>query len=538
VRSGKAVRRLSTVLFTDIVGSTRIAAALGDERWRRLLTRHHAIVRRELRRFGGREIDTAGDGFLSVFEQPAGALRCAWAIGDAVRDIGLEIRAGVHTGEVETMGEKVGGLAVHIAARIISLAGPREILASATVRDLTAGSGLDFEDRGSHELKGIPGRWHVVAVVALAGAQATAPLGASEAEELRTRASEEPPRKSRARWLGPLAAAAALGLAALIVVPLTRSDRDPPSPAPATPPGGFLLELDPETGRVGRRVPLSAPGSLNRPAEIAVGEGGVWAIRLGLGRYPPGTALAHLDPATGDVEATIETRSVHNLHTYDLAVGARSVWVLGATGRAEDTGVAVAQINPATDEIVGEVEIGGGGPGGIAASGGSAWAVTNSGTVARLDIRRGQVVATSRVAETATGAAYGEGRVWVIDDFGNLLLGLDPTTLNVETRIELPGAPTGLAVGNGEVWVFDEFNATVTSVTTETGDVSPPIGGEVREPKDIAVAFGSVWLADADARSVVRIDPLTGTAASIPLDVSPSSIAPDLERGSIWIWGT
>ena len=154
-------RVLVTVLFTDIVGSTETAAAVGDEAWRRLLDRHDETVRRYLQRYRGREIKSTGDGFLAVFDGPARAVRCAQAIADAVVAIGVHVRAGTHTGEVELRGADVGGVAVHAAARIASLARPGEVLASRTVRDLTAGSGIAYESRGTHELKGVPGEWEL-----------------------------------------------------------------------------------------------------------------------------------------------------------------------------------------------------------------------------------------------------------------------------------------------------------------------------------------------------------------------------------------
>jgi pimeloyl-ACP methyl ester carboxylesterase len=157
-------RVLATVLFTDIVGATQKAAALGDRHWRDLLEGHHHLVRRELSRFRGREIDTAGDGFLATFDGPARAVRCARAVGDGVGAIGLEVRAGLHTGEVELLGDKVSGLAVHIGARVAAAAGPGEVLVSSTVKDLVAGSGLRFRDRGVQTLKGVPGEWHLFAL--------------------------------------------------------------------------------------------------------------------------------------------------------------------------------------------------------------------------------------------------------------------------------------------------------------------------------------------------------------------------------------
>jgi len=158
-------RILTTVLFTDIVGSTKRAAEIGDESWRDLVERHHDVVRELLAEHRGREIDTAGDGFLATFDVPARAVRCGLALHGAVRNLGLEIRAGVHTGEVERIDDRVRGIAVHIGARIAALAGPSQTWTSSTVRDLTAGSGLVFEDAGAHELKGVPDRWHLYRVV-------------------------------------------------------------------------------------------------------------------------------------------------------------------------------------------------------------------------------------------------------------------------------------------------------------------------------------------------------------------------------------
>jgi class 3 adenylate cyclase len=159
-------RVLATVLFTDIVGSTEKATEVGDRRWRELLDRHHAVVRQQLALYQGREVDTAGDGFLATFDGPARAIRCAAAVQRAMPGIGLEVRAGVHTGECELHGDKVAGVAVHTGARVLSHASPGEVLVSQTVKDLVAGSGIEFEDRGTHELKGVPGEWRLYAVAA------------------------------------------------------------------------------------------------------------------------------------------------------------------------------------------------------------------------------------------------------------------------------------------------------------------------------------------------------------------------------------
>jgi pimeloyl-ACP methyl ester carboxylesterase len=157
-------RVLATVLFTDIVGSTAKAAELGDARWRDLLERHHALIRRQLVRFRGHELDTAGDGFFASFDGPARAIRCARAITQAVKELGIDVRAGLHTGECELLNGKVGGIAVHIGARVATEAHPGEVLVSSTVKDLVAGSGLEFRERGVATLKGVPGEWRLYAL--------------------------------------------------------------------------------------------------------------------------------------------------------------------------------------------------------------------------------------------------------------------------------------------------------------------------------------------------------------------------------------
>ncbi|MGH2484002.1 MAG: alpha/beta fold hydrolase [Candidatus Limnocylindria bacterium] len=157
-------RVLATVLFTDIVGSTARLAELGDRRWRELLGEHHALIRRQLVRYAGREIDTSGDGFFASFDGPARAIRCASAIVAGVRELGIDVRAGLHTGECEIVDGKVGGIAVHVGARVAAEAGPGEVLVSSTVKDLVAGSGIGFADRGLVQLKGVPGEWRLYAV--------------------------------------------------------------------------------------------------------------------------------------------------------------------------------------------------------------------------------------------------------------------------------------------------------------------------------------------------------------------------------------
>jgi pimeloyl-ACP methyl ester carboxylesterase len=163
-RDREPERVLATVLFTDVVRSTQHAARLGDRRWRELLELHHERIRRELQRFRGQEVDTAGDGFLASFDGPARAIHCACAAVDAIRELGIELRAGIHTGECELIDDKLGGIAVHIGARVAAQAGAGEVLVSQTVRDLISGSGIELSDRGAARLKGVPGEWRLYAV--------------------------------------------------------------------------------------------------------------------------------------------------------------------------------------------------------------------------------------------------------------------------------------------------------------------------------------------------------------------------------------
>ncbi len=162
--SSEPERRLATVLFTDVVSSTETATEMGDRAWRDLLERHNGIVRAEIARWRGQEVNTAGDGFLVTFDGPARAIRCASALARSVASLGIEVRCGIHTGEVEVIGDDIAGLAVHIGARIGSLADPGEVLVSRTVRDLVVGSGFAFSDRGLHSLKGVPEEWQLYAV--------------------------------------------------------------------------------------------------------------------------------------------------------------------------------------------------------------------------------------------------------------------------------------------------------------------------------------------------------------------------------------
>jgi class 3 adenylate cyclase len=247
---------LVTVLFTDIVGSTEIAAELGDKRWRDLVRRHHAIVRRDLKRFRGRELDTAGDGFFARFDRPADAIRCACAISDGVHELGIEIRAGIHVGEAEVLERKVGGIAVNVAARVMGVAKGGEVLVSSTLRDAVAGSGFAFADHGTHRLKGIEGEWRLYEVTMVEGVRRSLSLDPDEARTRRGFAEAVPAGR---RW-GLFAGVAVLA-AALIGggIALSRGNNDADTKTIDTAPYRALLRKVPAAFRANCRVAAAAP---------------------------------------------------------------------------------------------------------------------------------------------------------------------------------------------------------------------------------------------------------------------------------------
>src|SRR5947208_5938557 len=189
----RSERFLTTVLFTDIVGSTEMAAELGDQAWRELVQEHNRLIRAALRRHGGRELDTAGDGFFAVFDAPASAIACALDVIEEMRSLGIDVRAGLHVGEVEQIGRKVGGIAVPIGARIMAAADAGEVFVSSTARDLAAGAGLQFDDQGERELKGVPGTWRLYRVTRPQQDVAAAAIAATD------RAAQRPAAVRRAR---------------------------------------------------------------------------------------------------------------------------------------------------------------------------------------------------------------------------------------------------------------------------------------------------------------------------------------------------
>jgi YVTN family beta-propeller protein len=502
---------LATVLFTDIVASTELAARLGDRRWRDLVGRHHTLVRRQLKRHGGREIDVAGDGFFALFDRPARAIDCATAIVEGVRSLGLQIRAGLHTGEVELRGRTAGGIAVHIGARVLAAAKPDEVLVTATVRDLVAGSGTEFADRGSTTLKGVPGEWHLYAVVP------PAPLeGGETTEEAAGREAAAATRSSRARTM-VLAGIAVTSLAALAIVAALTLMR-PPAPlvvlaensVARLPADGSAFDL---AVRVG-----------TRPTGLVVGDGSVWVINF------TDQTLSRIDASTGEVLAN---PAVGGTPT-GLALGAGAVWVTTGFGLASGETGSVIRFNARTGRAEGRVDVGSGAEA-LAFGQDALWVADRLGDrLLRVDPAGNAVVREIDVVRAPNAVAVGEGSVWVASSLDKAIWRIDPDSYSVDERISLPAPPTALYVGAGALWATSETGNTLMRIDPATNRLitSVDVG---KGPRGVAARGGSVWVAVGGDRVLVQVDTASNAVVgSFELEALPDGVAVG-EDGAVWL---
>jgi class 3 adenylate cyclase/streptogramin lyase len=515
-------RRLLTVLFTDIVGSTDLAVEMGDARWRELIARHHGLVRGELKRFGGREIDTAGDGFFVTFDRPAQAIRCAAAVVEAVRRLGIEVRAGLHLGEVEVAGRNVGGVAVHTGARVLAAADPGEVLVTATLRELVAGSGLEFADRGQHTLKGVPGTWQLYGLEAVDGRPLEpVPDPPTAAERRAAIAAPTILRRSR------VPAAIAAGAVLLLVVALVLRDQGSPPPreiaGPKEPPLDSVITVDPESGTILHVTPhaLEAHGGGN--PKIAVGEGGVWVHSA---------FLEHLDLRTGDVIADrvgVETNGNPGADP-GIEFGDRAVWIGGAL---QGDHAVLLRWDPATDEQLPDISIPADVlPNDLAVDKGAVWVTFPDGRLVELDPETRRVVANADVGGFIDEAVLGGGGLWVLDITDGTLTRVDTRTLQASDPIGFSGSVLGMAADDERVWLLETSGNDVIPVSAN-GIVGDPISvGE--NPSGIAVGLGAAWVCDEDG-DVYRIDPLTKETTTIHVGGHLTAMAVDEAAGTLWI---
>jgi class 3 adenylate cyclase/streptogramin lyase len=507
---------LLTVLFTDIVGSTEAASEMGDRRWRELLTRHHRIVRALLKRHGGREVDTAGDGFLATFSQPASAVRCAREITEEVQALGVDIRAGVHVGEVEVMGSQVGGVAVHAGARIAAVAGPGELVVSRTLQELVPGARFGFEDRGAHRLKGVPGEHHLYRVTTVDGRPQPPPLGPDEAGR-RREAIEPPPLHRRRGVVLAAAVAVALGAAAVEVVV---AGRETPRVRPSGFPAGTVVRIDPASDRIVESIPGVAPAPLRagegfvyEPSLVAEG-GALWVLAR--------SSLVHIDARTREV-SEVQTSGT----PIRMALGHGAVWVTG--GRDILMRVDVADLEE-TDTISLGPQIAFGRP--LAVTIDSVWAGSQHELI-RIDPVAAKVtdripldLAVDRIAATPR-------EVWIADRLEKTLGRFSPERLRIVETIPLQISPDDLAVGDADdIWIVNRDAGTVTPLREGRAGNPIQVGSE---PVDIAVGDDAVWVADLENGTVTRIDRSFDRVEKV-IEVGDlvQAVAVDPSTGDVW----
>jgi YVTN family beta-propeller protein len=497
--------------MTDIVGSTEHAAELGDSAWRELVQQHHRLVRTALRRHGGREIDTAGDGFFAVFDAPAAALVCALDIVGAVKELGIDVRAGLHVGEVEQIGMKVGGIAVPIAARIMDAAMPGEVLVSATVRDLAAGSRLTFDDRGLRELKGVPGEWHVYAVGdALPEAVETAgALTASERRAIAVRRAQARPiwqRRPRLVTFVVLAVAAVIAVGALLAIKPWQT------PALAGIGEDAVGIID-----AGRAEIVGSIGVGSRPGGVALSESGVWVTNTG------SDTVVRIDPGTRTITREIDV----GRGPTGVAVADGSIWVANSAERS------VTRINEATARVVDTIEVGNG-PTALAAAAGALWvANTTDSTLVRIDTATGLPDDPIPVAAGPTALAVDENAVWIGSADAATVTRLDPASrVTVTAPIALPSRPAALAIDAGAVWVASE-DGTATRIDSATNRVTATIdvGGSLSA---VVTTENAVWLADRQGY-IHRLDSANPSAAPTRIETGSAPEGLAVVGGNLWV---
>jgi class 3 adenylate cyclase/streptogramin lyase len=506
--------RLGAVLFTDIVGSTAIAAEMGNDRWVELISRHHRIVRRQIHRFDGREIDTAGDGFFVTFERPADAIRCAVAITEAVRELGVEIRAGVSFGELDATGQKPGGIVVNTAARVMSVAGPGEVLVPASVREIVSGGGITFVDHGVHRLKGLEDEFRLFNVTGVDGADVAHPLEADQAAERRS--AIIPARARR----GALIVGIAAGIFAVSVgawVLLSGEPTKGPGPLRFS-----VAKIDVETGSVGSSVFVGDPGDLETVVyryidhPLAAGEGGVWLLRA--------PQLIHIDPLNGEVRS--DTIDVGVGYSQSVATGFDAVWVI--------SGDTLSRVHPGTDEVESILTTREVGEELALALGRDVWVGNYGGIVFRID------PSTGARAQADTGLAVSKMAVtssalWIANTVQDELAQVDLESLEkTGDPIQIAGSMDQIiGLGNG-VWILDKRAGTVTRIDTISGTEGRPtrVGDD---PTDIAVGLDAVWVSDRDG-SLYRLDALTLDVREFPIGAEVLAVDVDDDADAVWVY--
>lgn len=500
-------RRLVAILFTDIVGSTEIATEVGDARWRPILARHHAIVRDRLKRAGGHLEDTAGDGVFASFASPADAIRCAASLIDAIRAIGIEIRAGVHFGEVETVGGKLAGIGVHTGARVMSAAGAGEVLVSASTRDLVAGGPFTFVDRGEHHLKGLDEPVRLYALSAVNGEPLGQPLDTEEAR--RRRDAVVAVGSHRGRWIAA-AVAAVLVIAAAAVLFTTGKDH----PAAASRGGPVLLRVDPtsrDVTTIAHLDTLDVECGTFDPV-LAVGADKVWA------GFHPG--LMSVDPATGGRGPTIaipraDACSFGFTHAREWKLWLATDHRFSEIDPSDGGTVHSATLEPFAGVGIPHVD--------LAISDGALWVAGNHDIV-EIDPETFHQT-DHRLAISVDLIEFGDGALFGLDQIGGYLYRLNPVNLAVEKRVNVSVDLPVLRVGEGSVWLLDAQTGVLQRFAE---DDLRALGSTTTAPGtgEMAIGLGAVWLPSANG-TLYRFDTTTGETGSIRIGVPLEDVAVD-----------
>lgn len=497
--------------MTDIVGSTEHASELGDSAWRELIQLHHALVRKSLTEHGGREVDTAGDGFFAIFDAPADAVACALDITTRVADLGIEVRAGAHTGEVEQIGSKVGGITVPIASRIMAEAGPGDALVSSTVRDLAAGAGLTFEDRGSRTLKGLAGEWRLYAASrpqpSADVSQPAADLGARRAAAVR-RARSRPIWRRRPR----VTALAVVGLAIVLATAGLLAWQPWLRPALGAIKDNSVGQID-----IGRNVITASIEVGQLPGGAVVEDGALWVTNTG------SDTLSQISADAQTVTRIIDV----GRNPVGVAATEGSIWVANSGSRS------VTQISTSTARVVNEIPVGNG-PTAVAAGAGYVW-VTNSGdsTVTRIDPNTATPDLRIPVAARPIAVAAGDSGVWIASADGATVTHLDPQTgVTLASPIPLGGLPVGIALGRDAVWVATT-DGRITRINPLDDRIATIVetGGSL---SSIVADDSAVWVADRNGW-IVRVDADDPSALPTRIGITSAPEALALADGSIWV---
>jgi len=500
VEDPAAPRRLLAVLFTDIVSSTELASTLGDSRWRELIEQHHAVVRSQIARFGGTEVDTAGDAFFATFDLPVRAVDCALESARAVRRLGLRIRAGVHMGECVVSGGAVRGVSVHIGARVASKARGGELLVSGTVREVLAGSGLTFVDRGEQTLKGVDGRWRLFAV------EPRQEDADGDLPPLLEAQIKPPPppvwRRSRVVVAAVTALAVLVGVAAFVAL------RGPGGLASVD--ADSVAWIDANSGDVESAIRVN-----RRPVGLAVAPDGVWVANS-------------IDRSITGVTPSGSTNTVA-VGPGPIAVAASGdlVWVANGDGNS------VSRVSRTTKQEVGDRIQAGNGLVAIAHGANALWLANSvDGTVWKIDPSKGSKEFEVKVGPALRGLAVTNEAVWVTSETAGTVISIAPATGVILRVVRVGNDPSAVAVGGGAAWVANSADGTVSRVDARSGRVRTfRVGGG---PRAVAVARGRVFVANEKDGTVSMLDAKTGvTVRTITLHNAPMGLAAAGDR--VWV---